>query len=225
MATPPRPQSGPRTGLGKFVTEATPPILYGVFRNKCILAEVDLTSRVLIQFTTKSIMEQKGFLSYMPRSLVGGKPQPVTPPGLDIDKIMDELTLQEKISFLSGTDNWHLYGVERLGIPAIRTSDGPNGVRGTKLFNGTPAACLPCGTALAATWDVNLVEHGGELQAKEAIAKGVSIILGPTVNMQRSPLVSHTSCQSPKTPMLTISLLHREVVVSSPTAKIPIFPV
>ncbi|KAK6077068.1 glycoside hydrolase family 3 [Seiridium cupressi] len=56
------------------------------------------------------------------------------------------------------------------------------------MFNGTPAACLPCGTALAATWDVDLVRRGGELQAAEAIAKGASVILGPTVNMQRSPL-------------------------------------
>lgn len=107
---------------------------------------------------------------------------------LDVDAVMKELTLQEKISLLSGTDNWHLFPVERLGIPAIRVSDGPNGVRGTRMFNGTPAACLPCGTALAATWDVELVRRGGALQAAEAIAKGVSVVLGPTMNTQRSPL-------------------------------------
>ncbi|USW58805.1 Putative glycoside hydrolase, family 3, glycoside hydrolase family 3 domain, immunoglobulin [Septoria linicola] len=106
----------------------------------------------------------------------------------DVEDVLSQLTTQEKVSLLSGTDFWHLAGVSRLGIPAIRTSDGPNGVRGTKFFNGVPAACLPCGTALGATWDVDLVREGGELMGREAIAKGASVLLGPTVNMQRSPL-------------------------------------
>jgi beta-glucosidase len=67
-------------------------------------------------------------------------------------------------------------------------SDGPNGVRGTKYFNGVPAACFPCGTALAATWNVDLIESGGTLMGEEAISKGASVLLGPTVNMQRSPV-------------------------------------
>ncbi|KKY28298.1 putative beta-glucosidase [Phaeomoniella chlamydospora] len=107
---------------------------------------------------------------------------------LDIEETIKRLTLQEKIQFLSGIDNWHLLPVKRLGIPSIRVSDGPNGVRGTKFFNGPPAACLPNGTGLAATWDVNLIRAGGELQGREAIAKGASVILGPTMNMQRGPL-------------------------------------
>ncbi|EME44708.1 glycoside hydrolase family 3 protein [Dothistroma septosporum NZE10] len=106
----------------------------------------------------------------------------------DVEETLAKLNITEKISLVSGTDFWHLAGIPRLGIPAIRTSDGPNGVRGTKFFNGCPAACLPCGTALGATWDKDLVQKGGELMGKEAIAKGASIILGPTVNMQRSPL-------------------------------------
>ncbi|KAF7193791.1 putative beta-glucosidase I [Pseudocercospora fuligena] len=106
----------------------------------------------------------------------------------DVQETLEQLTIGEKISLVSGTDFWHLAGVPRLGIPAIRTSDGPNGVRGTKFFNGVPAACLPCGTALGATWDVDLLRKGGELMGREAIAKGASVLLGPTVNMQRSPL-------------------------------------
>ncbi|KAK4496695.1 hypothetical protein PRZ48_012677 [Zasmidium cellare] len=106
----------------------------------------------------------------------------------DVQDILSKLTTQEKISLVSGTDFWHLAGVPRLGIPAIRTSDGPNGVRGTTFFNGVPAACLPCGTALGATWDADLIRKGGELMGHEAIAKGASVLLGPTVNMQRSPL-------------------------------------
>ncbi|KAJ9131240.1 Beta-glucosidase [Pleurostoma richardsiae] len=114
-------------------------------------------------------------------ALVGGQ-------ALDVEAVLKGLSLQEKIALMSGVDNWHLKEIPRFGIPAIRVSDGPNGIRGTKMFNGSPAACLPCGTALAATWDPDLIRRGGELQADEAIAKGVSVILGPTVNTQRSPL-------------------------------------
>ncbi|CAK7206644.1 beta-glucosidase [Sporothrix eucalyptigena] len=109
-------------------------------------------------------------------------------PPLDVEAILRGLSLQEKIALLSGVDNWHTKPIPRYGIPSIRVSDGPNGIRGTKMFNGSPAACLPCGTALAATWDTALIQRGGELQADEAVAKGVSVILGPTVNTQRSPL-------------------------------------
>lgn len=63
----------------------------------------------------------------------------------DVDEVLEKLTTAEKISLLSGTDFWHTASVHRLGIPAIRTTDGPNGVRGTKFFDGVPAACLPCG--------------------------------------------------------------------------------
>ena len=73
-------------------------------------------------------------------------------------------------------------------MPSIRFSDGPNGVRGTRFFNGAPAACLPCGTALGATWNIPLLEQAGNLLGEEAIAKGAHVLLGPTVNIPRSPL-------------------------------------
>lgn len=76
----------------------------------------------------------------------------------------------------------------RLNIPALRTSDGPNGVRGTRFFNGVPAACLPCATGLGATWDTELLEKLGRLLGEEAKAKGAHVLLGPTINIQRSPL-------------------------------------
>ena len=63
----------------------------------------------------------------------------------DVEEVLEKLTTAEKISLLSGTDFWHTASVHRLGIPAIRTTDGPNGVRGTRFFDGVPAACLPCG--------------------------------------------------------------------------------
>lgn len=88
----------------------------------------------------------------------------------------------------TGIDFWHTAAIPRLNIPAIRMSDGPNGVRGTKFFNGVPATCFPCGTGLGATWDSELMEAAGRLMAEESRAKGAAAILGPTVNIQRSPL-------------------------------------
>ncbi|XXH01797.1 hypothetical protein Hte_008158 [Hypoxylon texense] len=107
---------------------------------------------------------------------------------MHIEDILSRLTLDEKIDLLSGVDFWHTKAIPRLGIPSLRMSDGPNGVRGSRLFNGVPAACTPCGTGLAATWDVHMIEDIGQMMGKEAIAKGASLLLGPTINIQRSPL-------------------------------------
>lgn len=67
-------------------------------------------------------------------------------------------------------------------------TDGPNGIRGTKFFAGVPAACLPCGTALGATWDRSLLKKAGDLLGNECISKGAHCWLGPTINTPRSPL-------------------------------------
>ncbi|KAJ5646363.1 hypothetical protein N7490_002735 [Penicillium lividum] len=98
---------------------------------------------------------------------------------IDVEKAIEELTLGEKVA---------LTAVPRLNIPSLRMSDGPNGVRGTRFFNGIPAACFPCATALGATWDTELLSEVGTLMGDEAIAKGTHIVLGPTINIQRSPL-------------------------------------
>ncbi|KAK9489559.1 glycoside hydrolase superfamily [Lipomyces doorenjongii] len=107
---------------------------------------------------------------------------------IDIESVLSQLTTSEKIKLLSGIDSWHTYAVRRLGVPSLRLSDGPNGVRGTRFFNGVPAACFPCGTALGATWNTALLTDAGGLMGVEGKAKGAHVILGPTVNMQRSPL-------------------------------------
>jgi beta-glucosidase len=88
----------------------------------------------------------------------------------------------------SGIDFWHTHPVPSQGIPSIRLSDGPNGVRGTKFFNGVRAACFPCGTALGSTFNLPLLREAGRTMGHEAVAKGAHCILGPTINMQRSPL-------------------------------------
>ncbi|GEQ71689.1 hypothetical protein JCM33374_g5375 [Metschnikowia sp. JCM 33374] len=107
---------------------------------------------------------------------------------IDVENVLSELTLTEKIGLISGIDFWHTYAVKRLGVPSVRVSDGPNGVRGTKFCNGIPAACFPCGTGMASTFNKELLYEAGALMAKEAKAKSASCILGPTTNIQRGPL-------------------------------------
>src|ERR1700761_9466417 len=87
-----------------------------------------------------------------------------------------------------GIDFWHTQAIHKYGIPSLRLSDGPNGVRGTRFFNGSRAACFPCGTALASTFNAPLLRAAGRLMADEARRKGAHAILGPTVNVPRSPL-------------------------------------
>ncbi|KAH6997326.1 beta-glucosidase [Ilyonectria destructans] len=107
---------------------------------------------------------------------------------MDVEALIQQLTLEEKVALTAGTGWWHTTAIDRLSIPSIRLSDGPNGVRGTHFFDSTPSACLPCGTALGSTFDTNLAERIGGLLSDEAHAKGAHVLLGPTINIQRGPL-------------------------------------
>jgi beta-glucosidase len=93
-----------------------------------------------------------------------------------------------RLTSLTGKDFWHTTPLPNHGIPSIRLSDGPNGVRGTRIFDSVPSSCLPCGTALGATFNTALVAELGRLQGQEAKAKGAVVVLGPTLNIQRGPL-------------------------------------
>ncbi|MGH9249100.1 MAG: beta-glucosidase H [Acidimicrobiales bacterium] len=107
----------------------------------------------------------------------------------DVAKLVAELTLDEKAALTAGVDMWSTAAVPRLGIPAVRLTDGPNGARGTRPGpEGPTAACVPCGSALGATWDPDLVERVGALVGREARSKGARVLLAPTVNIHRSPL-------------------------------------
>ncbi|ODV76849.1 glycoside hydrolase family 3 protein [Suhomyces tanzawaensis NRRL Y-17324] len=107
---------------------------------------------------------------------------------LDVEHLLHELTLDEKISLLAGIDFWHTAAIDRLDIPSVRVSDGPNGVRGTKFFDSVPSNCFPCGTGMAATFNKDLLHEAGQLMGKEAKLKGAHCILGPTCNIARGPL-------------------------------------
>lgn len=106
----------------------------------------------------------------------------------DIDRLLNELTLNEKISLLGGFNFKQTTEIERLNIPGVTISDGPNGIRGKRIFGATPSSCLPCGTGLASTFNKDLVLGAGKLMSDEAKAKGVHCVLGPTCNMVRGPL-------------------------------------
>src|SRR6185437_9407637 len=107
----------------------------------------------------------------------------------DLEDLLRQMTLQEKVSMLAGASMWQTVAVERLSIPAIKVSDGPNGARGGGGFTaGVKAACFPAGIALAATWNLELVARVGQALGQEARTKGASVLLAPTINIHRSPL-------------------------------------
>jgi beta-glucosidase len=113
----------------------------------------------------------------------------------DVPGLVAQLTLAEKVSFCLGSDFWHTAGVERLGIPKLMVSDGPHGLRAQMeeadhlgLSGSVPATCFPTASAIGSSWNVALFREVGEALAREARRWGVSVILGPGINMKRSPL-------------------------------------
>ena len=105
----------------------------------------------------------------------------------DINKLIQDLTLEEKISLLSGFNSWYTNKIDRLGIPSIKMSDGPNGVRGDAI-SGKSSACFPCAISIGSTWDIDLINQLGIALGEEAKVKDVDVLLGPTINIHRHPL-------------------------------------
>ncbi|CAM3101115.1 beta-glucosidase [Rariglobus hedericola] len=104
-----------------------------------------------------------------------------------VDDIVAQLTFEEKISLLAGSDTWHFGGVPRLGIPPLRVADCGHGI--TFVDEGAPATtCLPTGIGMGATWDAALIRRAGGLLGRECRATGIGILLGPMVNLQRLPV-------------------------------------
>src|ERR1700689_5666138 len=97
-----------------------------------------------------------------------------------LDDIAAQLTLGQRASLTAGRDVWPLPPIERLGIGALKMSDGPSGVRGQRVGHRRSLA-FPCGMAVGASWDVDLVSRYGTALAEEARTKGVHLLLGPTV--------------------------------------------
>ncbi|KAI5846858.1 glycoside hydrolase superfamily [Tricharina praecox] len=101
---------------------------------------------------------------------------------------MSKLTLEQKVSLLAAQDFWRTQEIKEHGIPALKVTDGPNGARGEFFTDGTPAALLPCGISLAATWNTEILHSIGRTLAEETKARQAQALLAPTVCMHRSPL-------------------------------------
>ena len=103
------------------------------------------------------------------------------------------LSLEEKCRLLGGASTWRTHAVPRVGIPALKMSDGPNGVRGESLgANRTPGLSIPTSIVIGATWDTQLAQELGVLLGREARRKSVHVVLAPTVNLHRTPIGGRT---------------------------------
>jgi beta-glucosidase len=112
-----------------------------------------------------------------------------------IPQLLSQLALEEKVSLLSGLNYWYLKGVDRLGIPSIMITDGPHGLRKQEgdptrggLSDTIPATCFPTASALAATWNRDLLFKIGKALGEECRQEKVAVLLGPGANIKRSPL-------------------------------------
>jgi beta-glucosidase len=109
--------------------------------------------------------------------------------------IIEKMTIEEKAAFLSGKGEWQTRDFERLGIPSIFCSDGPHGIRKQAgagdhlgLNESVPATCFPTAATIANSWNEELGEELGKTLGEEAMAEGVNVLLGPGLNIKRSPL-------------------------------------
>ncbi|MGZ4713690.1 MAG: beta-glucosidase H [Acidimicrobiia bacterium] len=116
-----------------------------------------------------------------------------------------DVGLEELTAAVAGIDLWNTPGIPKAGLAPLRVTDGPNGARGPS-FTGVPSACFPCGSALGATWDPELVGRVGTAIGEEARTKGAHVLLAPTVNLHRHPLAGRNfECYS-EDPTLTAML-------------------
>ncbi|MCR5403375.1 MAG: glycoside hydrolase family 3 C-terminal domain-containing protein [Butyrivibrio sp.] len=114
---------------------------------------------------------------------------------MDVQKLVSEMTLKEKASLLSGADFWHTKAVERLGLPEFMMCDGPNGLRKQDgesdhlgLFTSISTVCYPTASAVASSWDEEMADKLGQMLGDECLREDVSMLLGPGLNMKRSPV-------------------------------------
>ena len=113
----------------------------------------------------------------------------------DPKELLALMTLEEKAAMCDGKDYWHLKGIERLGIPEIMVCDGPHGLRkkdyekkGSSLSASVPSICFPTAVTTACSWDPDLLEKMGKAHGGKCLKEKVGVLLGPGVNMKRSPL-------------------------------------
>ena len=126
-----------------------------------------------------------------------------------IDKLVSQMTLEEKALLTSGRDAWSTQPIERLDIPYIWMADGPHGLRRAPTTdtwgygNQAPATCFPTASALSASWDMDLMHEVGAALGVESNALGVDLLLGPGINIKRSPLAGRNFEYFSEDPLLS----------------------
>jgi beta-glucosidase len=131
---------------------------------------------------------------------------------IDVDALLSQLTLDEKAALVTGASFWNTVSVDRLGIPAITMSDGPHGIRRQPddreggIGGSYPATCFPPAVALGSSWDLDLTRRVGEALGREAAALDVQVLLGPGINIKRSPLCGRNFEYLSEDPLIAGSL-------------------
>ncbi len=129
--------------------------------------------------------------------------------GLDNEKLrglLSQLDLEEKVLILTGQDFWSTWPLDKIGLRSMVVSDGPSGVRGPTWDERSPSINLPSATALSSSWDLDRAYRYGTVSASEARRKGVDVVLGPTINLHRSPLGGRHFEAFSEDPLLTAEL-------------------
>lgn len=134
----------------------------------------------------------------------------MTKENLKTKSVIELMTNEEKAQLGSGADFWHTLPIQRLGIPSIMMTDGPHGLRKQKvqgdhigINQSYPATCYPTAATTANSWDRELLYHMGEALAKECHSQNVSVLLGPGINIKRSPLCGRNFEYFSEDPFLT----------------------
>lgn len=140
-----------------------------------------------------------------------------------IDALLAQLDLEEKVALLTGRDFWTTWPNTKIGLRRLLLSDGPSGVRGEIWDERDPSLNLPSATALASSWDRDLAHRYGVALAVEARRKGVDVVLGPTINLHRSPLGGRHFESFSEDPLLTgeLAVSYIEGVQSNGVAATP----
>jgi beta-glucosidase len=123
-----------------------------------------------------------------------------------MDLLDSVLSLEEKLSLTAGQDMWSTHAAPHAGISSVRFADGPMGITGGRVDERDVALLTPCGVALGASWDRDLVQRIGALVGDEAIRIGVQAVLGPNLNLPRSPLAGRAFELFSEDPQLTAEL-------------------
>jgi beta-glucosidase len=130
----------------------------------------------------------------------------MSPTPADFDNLLGQLTLEDKVRILTGQDFWSTHPLPGIGLRSMVLSDGPSGVRGAVWDERDPSLNLPSATALSSSWDLDIAHRYGVVSGLEARRKNVDVVLGPTINLHRSPLGGRHFEAFSEDPVLTAEL-------------------